>query len=41
MTTTDCPDEGAARAMLAKLENDPDAEIRSWAEFGLETLSIN
>jgi HEAT repeat protein len=41
LSTTDRPDDAAARAILKTLTNDPDAEVRWWAEFGLETLSID
>jgi hypothetical protein len=39
-TTTDRSEHAAARAMLETLTHDPDPEVRSWAEFGLETLAI-
>ena len=39
-STTDRPEDAAARAMLETLKDDPDPEVRSWAAVGLETLSI-
>ena len=41
LTTTDQPDDADARAALAELLNDPDEDVRGWAEFGLETLSVD
>ncbi len=40
MTTTDHPDDATARAALETLKDDPDEAIRSWANFGLETLDL-
>ena len=40
-TTTDRPGDADARAALEILRDDPDAEVRSWAELGFETLSLD
>ena len=40
LTATDRLAHAPARAMLETLKDDSDPEVRSWAEFGLETLSI-
>jgi len=39
LRTTDHPDDAEGRAALTALAYDPDADVRSWAETGLETLS--
>jgi HEAT repeat protein len=41
LDTTDRPGDEDARAALAELLNDPDEDVRGWAEFGLETLSVD
>ena len=40
LETTDLPEDSEQRAALEHLRRDIDEEVRSWAEFGLDTLTL-
>jgi hypothetical protein len=40
LETTDRPEHTEHRAALEHLRRDTDEEVRSWAEFGVDTLTL-